>query len=329
VNRYLVYGAGAIGGTIAARLAGAGAEVRLIARGEHLAAIRDQGLVLATPEGEERFRLAAFASPAEAGVGADDVVVLAMKTQDTAAALDRLAACADPAATIVCAQNGVENERLALRRFAAVMAMFVYLTAEHLEPGLVRAFSSPVPGVLDLGPAARSGAPGDGGRGRAAAISADLERAGFSSRALADPSRWKHAKLLANMVNAGAVVAGRDRRGEELRSRAHEEAVACFGAAGIDWAGEEEVGARVAVVSAPRPVGGRECSGSSTWQSLARSTGATEVDYINGEVVLLGRLWGVPTPVNAALQDLVGRMARAGAEPGDERYLAELERRLI
>jgi len=321
VSRYLVYGAGAIGGTIAARLARAGVEVRLVARGEHLEAIRRDGLRLADPLGEERFRIPAFEHPAEAEVKAGDIVVLAMKTQDTAAALDELAACADPATTIVCAQNGVENERLALRRFGDVLAMYVYLTAEHLEPGVVRAFSSPVPGVLDLGPAGSGGDPA-----RAAAIAGDLSRAGFASRALDHPERWKHAKLLANMVNAATVVAGPDGHGEKLRERARAEAIACFRAAGIDWAADEEVAERVGVVAPIRAVGGREWTGSSTWQSLARGSGATEVDYINGEVVLLGRLWGVPTPVNRALQNLVGRMARDGAAPRDRRYLAELER---
>ena len=65
-----------------------------------------------------------------------------------------------------------------------------------------------------------------------------------------------------------------------------------------DWASWEEAKARGAAVSAPRPVHGAEHRFSSTWQSLQRGTGRIEVDYLNGEVVLLGRLHGVPTPVN-------------------------------
>jgi 2-dehydropantoate 2-reductase len=49
-------------------------------------------------------------------------------------------------------------------------------------------------------------------------------------------------------------------------------------------------------------------SGSSTEQSLARGTGSVETDYLNGEVVLLGRLHGVPVPVNAALCEVGRRM---------------------
>ena len=62
---------------------------------------------------------------------------------------------------------------------------------------------------------------------------------------------------------------------------------------------------------------GRERAGSSSWQSLARGTGAIETDYLNGEIVLLGRLHGVPTPVNAALCALAERYAREGGAPGE------------
>ena len=53
--------------------------------------------------------------------------------------------------------------------------------------------------------------------------------------------------------------------------------------------------------------------GSSSWQSLARGTGSIEADYLNGEITLLGRLHGVPTPVNAMLQDVANDMARERA----------------
>jgi len=49
----------------------------------------------------------------------------------------------------------------------------------------------------------------------------------------------------------------------------------------------------------------------STWQSLARGS-SHEVDFLNGEVALLGRLHGVPTPFNAAIQQTVGRLAQPG-----------------
>ena len=54
---------------------------------------------------------------------------------------------------------------------------------------------------------------------------------------------------------------------------------------------------------------------SSTWQSLTRGTGV-ETDYLTGEIVLLGRLHRVPTPVNDLLQRLASRMAAEGRPPG-------------
>jgi len=57
-------------------------------------------------------------------------------------------------------------------------------------------------------------------------------------------------------------------------------------------------------------------SGGSSTQSLARGTGSIETDWLNGEVVLLGRLHGVPTPANAFLTALGARLARDGLRPG-------------
>jgi 2-dehydropantoate 2-reductase len=65
-----------------------------------------------------------------------------------------------------------------------------------------------------------------------------------------------------------------------------------------------------------QPVEGEERrAGGSTWQSLRRGTGTIETDYLTGEIVLLGRLHGVPTPANRTLQDLAGEMARTGEPP--------------
>jgi 2-dehydropantoate 2-reductase len=52
------------------------------------------------------------------------------------------------------------------------------------------------------------------------------------------------------------------------------------------------------------------------WQSLARETGTVEADWLNGEIVLLGRLVGYPTPINACLQRLVADLAASMGPPG-------------
>jgi ketopantoate reductase len=125
--RYVVHGAGAIGGAIGAKLHQAGRDVLLIARGRQLDALQAHRLTLQTPEGDQRFALGAVGSAREIQFTADDVVLLAMKSQDTAAALDELSEIADRDMTVVCAQNGVENERVALRRFERVCTGCSYM----------------------------------------------------------------------------------------------------------------------------------------------------------------------------------------------------------
>ena len=58
-----------------------------------------------------------------------------------------------------------------------------------------------------------------------------------------------------------------------------------------------------------------ESAGSSTRQSLARGTGDAEVDCLNGEIVLLGRLHGIATSVNEALRSACARLAHQGKPP--------------
>ena len=63
-------------------------------------------------------------------------------------------------------------------------------------------------------------------------------------------------------------------------------------------------------------VNGSARPGGSSWQSLTRGTGTIEADFLNGETALLGRLYGVPTPVNEALQRLANRAEAERRSPG-------------
>lgn len=308
--RYIVYGAGAIGGAIGGRLAQSGQQVFLIARGPHLEALRRGGLRLVTPEEEVRSPLTAVGSPVEAGPEPGDVIILAMKSQGTEAALRELDAVVGPDVTVVCAQNGVDNERTVLRRGLATYAMCVMLPATHLEPGTVFLHAAPVGGILDVGRYPI------GIDERSEGLAADLQAAMFDSRADPNVMRWKYAKLLNNLGNALDAACGPGSRRSDLFRRARAEGEACYRAAGIDHASREEDRQRRTVMSPPRAAGGLEHQGSSSWQSLARGTGNIEADWLNGEIVLLGRLHGVPTPVNEVLRRLANRMARDRVRPG-------------
>jgi 2-dehydropantoate 2-reductase len=307
--RFVIYGAGAIGATIGAKLHSAGEDVVLIARGKHLDALRRRGLRFQTPAGEETLAIPALASPDEVELDASDVVLLTMKSQDTAAALERLKARAPSDVAIVCAQNGVENERLALRLFPHVYGIPVYLPTQHIEPGVVQAFAAPTPGVVDLGRFP------SGVDERAQTIAAALDAAGLASVARADIMRWKYAKLLANLHNVVEVLFGPGAEGH-WAERARAEAIACYRAAAIDFTSQDEIRERRRAMGALQAVDGKPHAGGSSWQSLERGSSTLETDYLNGEIVLLGRLHGVPTPVNEALQEIARRMSRERERPG-------------
>ena len=315
--RYVVIGAGAVGGTIGARLAEARREVVLVARGAHLAAIRAHGLRLDDPDRSRHVRAPAVASVDEVDWRPGDVALLATKTQDTAPVLDALAARA-PDVVVACAQNGVANERMAAERFARVQSVLVILPAEHYEPGVVIASSVPVPGVLDVGTYP------SGTDDVSDAIAADLTAAGFSSAA--DPAVMvgKYGKLLTNLGNAVEAACGRDDPAfADLVAAAVAEGERCLAAAGITARTGDDDRVRRDGLITQRPVGGQGRGGGSSWQSLRRGTGSIEAEYLNGEIVALGRAYAVPTPVNALLTRVAGEMATTGEAP-ESRDGAEL-----
>jgi 2-dehydropantoate 2-reductase len=316
--KFVVLGAGGVGGVLGGRLAEAGAEVTLVARGDHLDALRREGLTLESPTGVARPQVEVAGHPADLSWSGDEVVLLTMKSQDTVAALDDLAAVAPAGTPVVCAQNGVANERSALRRFPDVYAICVMLPAAFVQPGVVQACSAPVSGLLDIGRYP------EGVDDTAARVADALARATFVSEPRPDIMRWKHTKLLMNLGNAIEALCGRDARVGDLAKAARREGRACYAAAGIDAVTGDEDRERRGDLIRQQPIHGQQRGGGSTWQSLARGRPTVEADHLNGEIVLLGRLHGVPTPVNELLQREVNRAAREGAPPGSM-TLAELE----
>jgi 2-dehydropantoate 2-reductase len=308
--RWIVVGAGAVGGVVGGLLANAGDEVTLVARGDHREAIAADGLRVRTPSHDVTVRCPVTESIAAIRIGRGDVVLLAVKSQDSEAALRELAACADPGAVIVCLQNGLENERVAARRFADVLSVPVMLPSTIVEPGMVAAWGAPHPAVLDVG--RYPDAPVDD---LVRSVANGFVAAGMLSTARPDIARWKRRKLLMNVANSVQALVGLN-TGQQLVELATAEAEACFAAAGLAVATVEEDIAnrdgRMEVVDIP----GLQRGGGSSWQSLVRGTGSIEADYLNGEVCLLGRLHGVATPVNALLQRRANAAAAAGLEPG-------------
>ena len=305
--RFVIYGAGGIGGTIGARLHQAGFDVTLIARGEHFDAIAKDGLRFVSPSQDVRLKIDCVAHPADANIAPDDAVILCMKSQHTEQALRDLQGAVGDAARVICCQNGVDNERMALRRFPHTYGMVVFLPAEHLEPGVVINFAEGSAGGLD------TGIYPTGVDDFITEVAAALTTAGFSCAADPRVMRQKYSKLLANLNNAVQAVTGGGFR--DLAASLRGEALACYEAAGIDCSTAEEDRVRRSGIGGAS-VPGHDRHGGSSLQSMMRGTGNLEVDYLNGEIVTLGRLHGVPTPANAVVQRLANRVLREGLATG-------------
>jgi 2-dehydropantoate 2-reductase len=324
--RFVIYGAGAVGGVIGCRLFEAGHEVVLIARGEHCAAIRRDGLRLESPVGSSTLPIDAVDHPSQVDWRDDDVVLLTMKSQDTGDALDALAAYTPASITVACVQNGVDNERRALRKFERVYAICVMCPTAHLRPGVVQAHSTPITGILDVG-RYPSGVD-DGTR----SIATALASATFLTEPREDIMRWKYRKLVTNLGNAVQGLCSRGQRGGPSQAGTlvrliREEAAECLAKAGIDAVSEDEDAARRADHLQVGTVGSQHRPGGSTWQSLERATGTVETDYLNGEIVLLGRSLGIPVPANTLVQRRANEMAWTRQPPGsvsEAELLAEL-----
>ena len=312
--RLIIYGAGGIGGPLGAFLHETGTETVLIARGEHLRRMRSEGLTVIAEGGERTVRVTAAGHPRELEPQPGDVVALTMKTQDTEPALRDLRQTGfDPWSTpIFCVQNCLENERLACRYFQHVYGVMIVIPGIHLEPGVVFNPIEGNHGYMDVGVYPR------GVDETAEAFVAAVRRAGYAANPHLDVMASKGAKFLTNLGNAmGAITDG---RGDEkpYMERVLTEGRACLTAAGLPFEDEEGWTARVRAARGTNikleglPSGNR----GSSWQSLTRGQGTIEADYLNGEVVLHGRVHGLPTPFNSVLQHMANEMALRRQRPG-------------
>ena len=308
--RFIIVGAGAIGGSIGGLLARHdGNEVVLVARGEHGLAIAEHGLRVETPGESFTVRPTVVAAIAQLAYRAGDVVMIAVKSQDANTALLELAAVMPIDTPVVCLTNGVYVESVALRHFVRVYGVCVHSPASFMRPGVVQAWGTGSAGALEVG------CYPDGVDEIAGQLAVSLGHAGFVSHARSDVMRWKRDKLLSNLGNAVQALCGDGEVQREINQRARAEGIACFVAAGLARLSDDERAAQRSAYGVGT-IGGVSRSGGSTWQSLARGRTTTEADYLNGEIAMLGRLHGVATPVNVGLQREMNAAARIGAEPG-------------
>jgi 2-dehydropantoate 2-reductase len=132
-----VVGAGGVGGYFGGRLALAGTEVGVVARGEHLTAIRQRGLAIRRDEGDFTVQVAASDDPEE--IGPCDAVLFCVKSYDTDAAASLLEPLLKPETGVLSLQNGVDNEEKIAARIGPgrVLGGVSFILAHIAEPGVI------------------------------------------------------------------------------------------------------------------------------------------------------------------------------------------------
>ncbi|UXS05459.1 ketopantoate reductase family protein [Agrobacterium tumefaciens] len=316
MRRYVIIGAGAVGASLAAQFELSGISYAMVGRGSQIAHIRTEGLSFQRPFGTRQINLNAFGLDNPPELTTDDILLLTVKSQDAAGALSfwswRVVDGEENGVAanlpIVTFQNGLATEVAALRTFANVYGASILTPARFTETGKVTVGGDPQLGVVTVGRFP------SGHDSTSEQIAADLNRAGYLAESSADIRRWKSAKLLHNVKNALELFDGAADLKASIGEALVAEAQNVFRAAGYTLAAPSE---RTIDISNWKiaPNSGILPGQQSTWQSFTRGA-SSEVDYLNGEIVLLGRLNGVPTPYNHAVQVLTGKLEHSGGFSG-------------
>jgi 2-dehydropantoate 2-reductase len=319
-GRTLIWGAGAIGGTLGAYLARADVEVTLVDTvEEHVAAIGRDGLRITGPIDEFTVRVPAFTPRSLSGVW--DEIVLATKAHHTEQAVRALAPHLAPAGCVVSAQNGLNELTIAeVVGPERTVGAFVNFGADYLEPGVIHY----------------------GGRGAVVVGEIDGRR---SPRVEAIRDRWHHlspqaivtaniwgylwgkeaygamlfATALTNESIADALADPRYRPlyvalAREILAVATARSVVPESFDGFDpgaYLATAAPGAAEASLDELVAHNRRSAkSHSGIWRDLAVRKRPTEVDAQLGIVVRLGAAAGVPTPLTARLVELIHEVER-------------------
>lgn len=323
-----IVGAGAVGGFLAGHLARAGTEVALLARGPHLAAVRERGLTVESRG--ERWTVRPAASDRAGELGAVDAVVVTAKAPALPAIAAAIAPMLGPDTPVVCAMNGVpwwydhgragaEDRTIArLDPGGAIwrgigperaIGCVVDCPSQVAEPGVVR-HVAPRPGALTLGEPAGGTSP------RVERLAAVLEASGVRAPIADDIRAALWAKLLVNISRSplGVLTGLSERRLAEDRGTLGltlaimREAQAVARAHGIEVAIDE------AGQSDPQMRSEHRSSMLQDWE-LGRPM---EIDGIVRAVQDFARAAGIATPaLDVVATLLVAKARQAGTYAGD------------
>lgn len=326
--RWLFLGAGAIGTYVGGSLAASGEDVTFSEQPASAEAIAAKGLVLHR-QGETRivrdFAIHGSAAAALAA-GPYDVGVFALKSFDTAAAVDQLVATGQPIPPILSLQNGVDNEATIAARLGAAAVITGTVTTAVGKPGLGEVTEEKRRGMgIALG------------HPLAAPIAAALDAAGLAARTFPQAGPMKWSKLLTNLTgNATSAILDlpvaelfADRRLYQVEVAVLRECLAVMRAMGyrpVDLPGTPVRLLALAASRLPRFIAqpaltkalgsGRGDKMPSFHIDLHSGRGKSEVYWLNGAVARIGAKHGVDAPVNRVLTEVLQGLTD-GVEPLD------------
>lgn len=308
--RIAVVGAGGVGGFVGGRLAHAGYDVRFVARGAHLAALREQGLTIenATQGDIHLPHVRVSAEPADHGVV--DLVIIAVKLRDTLTAVRAARPMIGPETAVLSLQNGVTKDDILRAEFGAraVMGGVTYVATAIARPGVIRQTGAIQRVVIGEYGGARSG--------RVDFLHDALRRAGIDAAVSDDIRRtlWEKFVFLVGLSSVTAttrVTIGPIRSNPQTRALLLDimrEAVAVGRALGValpeDYADERLRFADTVPYDMT----------SSLYHDLAAGR-PLEVAWLAGAIVDLARAQGIATPLCRAVWDILALHAEGHATP--------------
>ena len=300
--RIAIMGAGSVGGYLGGMLARSGLEVSLIARGPHLAAIRESGLRVVRDN--EEFTVDCFAADDPGKIGPVDLVLLTVKTYQNGSAVPAMAPLVGPDSTVLCLQNGIDSYLAAVERFGAdrVMAGAVYIEAGQKGPGVVRQAGDVVRVVFGELDSAMSE------RGRQ--IDLALKASGIPAEFTDDIRTGLWSKFLFIATMAGTTAMARERLADLMpRPEWRDVVIGCLR--------EIEAAGRANGVNFPSDIHATTLAyieGNLEDLQASMHTDVTaarplELEALNGAVIRAGRAAGVPTPINDVIYAMLKPLA--------------------
>ena len=325
-NRYIIFGAGAMGGIVAGFLVRAGMSVVCVARPFQAEALRSGFVIKETGE-EIRAQARAVTSVKDIVPKRGDLVILMTKSQATRGAIEELSAVYDRETPVLCLQNGIRNESITCERFERVYAGLLMWSGVQLKPDEI---------FLSFGREVSIGCYPTGLDSLASHCCDDLARAGFDTLASEHVMAMKWGKLVANLNNATHTITGywlergmKDADMRELMLAVREEGLIVLDAEGIEVEPPPGEPSQIRILGMTeklrRPLKSYSTDDalpperrtySSMWQDIYLGRKTSEIEFLNGEIIELGKKHSIPTPYNSTLAEVINRMIAEHIKPG-------------